>query len=240
MARDSSIAIGSPIVVYADRPDTIQYAGTCLHFMCEAVNPWQGRSVGERGSQAEDIGCASGCALLISRAAAIEVGLFDERYFLGKDDGDFTHRIKLAGYKIMEVPQARVLHRSGSRGTDLYFYQLRNRWHFMLKNYELRTLLWLAPVLLMHEILQLMMLTLKGYGRTYLEAAFGVVKMLKNIRADRAVVANFRHREDRELLLSGTMVVREGFLGHPFLKQVKKIYDFFLCSYWSILKRTVL
>jgi hypothetical protein len=64
--------------------------------------------------------------------------------------------------------------------------------------------------------------------------------MLKDIRADRATVANFRRRDDRELLVDGRMVVREDFFGHRFLKHLKNIYDGFLCSYWSVLKRTVL
>jgi GT2 family glycosyltransferase len=240
MVQDASIAIGSPIVLYADRPETIQYAGTGLHFMCEAVNAWQGRSVRERGPKAEDIGCASGCALLISRDPAIKVGLFDERYFLGKDDGDFTHRIKIAGYKIIEVPQARVIHCSGSRGPSLYFYQLRNRWHFMLKNYQLRTLICLAPILLVHEALQVTMLTFKGYGLTYLKALFALINMLKGVRADRARIANFRVREDWEILASGRMVVREDILGHVFLKRLKIVYESLLCTYWAVLRRTVL
>ncbi|HET6955609.1 MAG TPA: hypothetical protein VFI56_03485, partial [Vicinamibacterales bacterium] len=46
---------------------------------------------------------------------------------------DFTHRIKMAGYRIWEVPQAVVEHQSRPRGTWLFYYQIRNRWHFIFE-----------------------------------------------------------------------------------------------------------
>ena len=43
---------------------------------------------------------------------------------------------RLAGYRILELPSALVVHQSRPRGTWLFYYQIRNRWHFMLKNYQ--------------------------------------------------------------------------------------------------------
>ena len=99
--------------------------------------------------------------LLIDCAVAAEVGLFDERYFIGKEDGDFTHRVRLAGYRIVEPPRARVRHRSRRRGSWLFYYQIRNRWHVILKNYEVRTILVLLPAFVLHEALQAIVLTAK-------------------------------------------------------------------------------
>ena len=75
----------------------IQYAGGGLHYICEAMNPWMDRPLADRGTDPPDIGAAPTCALLLDRDAAIDIGLFDERYFIGKEDGDFTHRIRMAG-----------------------------------------------------------------------------------------------------------------------------------------------
>jgi GT2 family glycosyltransferase len=178
MIADPRVKCGSPIVVHLSRPDTIQYAGGALHFICEAVNPWLDRPLVERGPAAMDIGAAPTCALLLDRQAAIDVGLFDERYFIGKEDGDFTHRIKMAGYSILELPSALVLHRSRPRGTWLFYYQIRNRWHFILKNYEWRTIVFLIPPLLIHEPLQAALLILKGHGVVYVKALAGLLAML--------------------------------------------------------------
>ena len=240
MDRDPSIAIGSPVVVYAKQPDTIQYAGTSLHFMCEAVNLWQGKSISMIGTEPQDIGCASGCALLIARDAAIKVGLFDERYFTGKEDGDFTHKIKLAGYRIVEVPTARVVHDVSPRSRKLFKQQIRNRWYFMLKNYQLKTLFLLMPALLMHELLQIALLTYKGHLADYLKAIFGLIKMLPSLPSDRASIAKFRICNDQELLVSGAMIVREDMLNNSFLGHSKKIYDVILENYWKFIRKMML
>ena len=236
---DASIAIGSPIVVHASRPDTIQYAGTCLHFICEAVNPWLDKPLRDRGSEPQDIGVASTCALLIDRTKLERYGTFDERYFIGKEDGDFTHRAKLAGFKIWEIPQCLVYHRSRPRGSWLFYFQIRNRWHFMLKAYEVRTLLFLAPVLAIHETLQAVMLVAKGHAGTYLRAVGGLLKMLPDLPADRAAIRRIRTLHDSAVLCTGSLVAREDIAGGMLLK-AKSAYEGLLAAYWRILTRTVL
>lgn len=237
---DPSIGIGSPIVVHASRPDVIQYAGTGLHFICEAINPWLDRPLRERGDAPADIGVASTCALLIDKARAMRYGLFDDRYFIGKEDGDFTHRAKLAGYRIWEMPQAIVRHRSRPRGTWLFYFQIRNRWHVMLKDYELRTLIFLLPALAVHETLQAVALVARGHGRTYLKAVVGLIRMLPSLPADRAAVKRVRVRHDAAVLWSDPMVARDDLVGNKLLRRGKAAYEWLLTHYWRLLTRTVL
>jgi hypothetical protein len=239
MRRDPGIAVGSPVVVHADRPDVIQYAGTGLHFICEATNPYLGRPLAERGSDPRVIGVASTCALLLDRQVALDVGLFDERYFIGKEDGDFTHRVTLAGYTILEPPQARVRHRTKPRGSWLFYYQIRNRWHFLLKNYEWRTLAWLVPALAVHETLQLLLLVARGHGLTWLKAAAGLLALLPSLPRDRAFVRRIRRRRDTEVLVDGPMVVRSDLAGGA-LARLLDLYHRALTAYWRLLRRTVL
>ena len=240
MAADPTIKVGSPIVVHADRPDVIQYAGGALHYICEAVNPWLDRPLAERGPSAQDIGAAPTCALLLDRAAAIDIGLFDERYFIGKEDGDFTHRIKMAGYKIWELPQALVLHNSRPRGAWLFYYQIRNRWHFILKNYQVRTIVCLIPPLLLHEPLQFLVLVAKGHLWTYLRAVGGLIAMLPTLPRDRALARRIRRKADRDLLISAPMVVRDDLASSVIVRSGKAFYERLLTGYWNLLKWTVL
>ena len=144
----AGVACTVPVVVHTHAPDTIEYAGGAMHFICEAVNPYLDRPLVERGTDARDIGAAPGVAYLIDVAVSRAIGDFDDRYFIGKEDGDFSHRIVMAGYDIREVPDALVYHRSRPRGTWLFYYQIRNRWHFILKNYEWRTIIAIIPPLL--------------------------------------------------------------------------------------------
>ena len=225
-------AIASPVVLHAQRPDLIQYADTGFHFVCEAVNPYLDRPVDTRGADTRDIGAASGCALLIDCAVAIEVGLFDERYFIGKEDGDFTHRVVLAGHRIVEPPRARVRHRSRRRGSWLFYYQIRNRWHVILKNYELRTILVLLPALVLHEGLQAIVLAAKGHALTYCRAWAGLCRLLPALAADRDRVRRIRVRSDRELLKGGALVVRTDLAGGSFARRARHGYERILDAYW--------
>lgn len=240
MLADARVKVGSPIVVHLSRPDVIQYAGGALHFICEAVNPWLDRPLADRGPEPMDIGAAPTCALLLDRDAAIDVGLFDERYFIGKEDGDFTHRVKLAGYSILELPAAIVLHRSRPRGTWLFYYQIRNRWHFILKNYQWRTIVCLIPPLLVHEPLQFLVLVLKGHGVTYVKAVFGLLAMLPALPRDRALTRRIRRRADRDVLTTGRLIVRDDLAGNVLVRFGKAAYERALSAYWTFLTRTVL
>jgi len=239
MRRDPGVAVGSPVVVHAGRPDVIQYAGTGLHFICEATNPYLDRPLAERGDDPRVIGVASTCALLLDRRVALDVGLFDERYFIGKEDGDFTHRVTVAGYTILEPPQARVRHRTKPRGDWLFYYQIRNRWHFLLKNYEWRTLVWLAPALAVHEALQFALLVARGHGLTWLKAVGGLVALLPTLPRDRALMRRIRRRRDTDVLVDGPMVVRADLAGGA-LGRLLDLYQGALTAYWRLLRRTVL
>jgi len=239
MTADGTIGICTPIVVHAGDPSMIQYAGGGLHFICEAINPWMNRTLQERGPARADVGVASGNGLLIDRRAAIAVGLFDERYFMGKDDGDFTHRIRIGGYRILELPDALVLHGSRPRSDWLFYYQIRNRWHFMLKNYQWRTLIAILPCLAVHEPMQLVVLHAKGYGGTYWKAVRGLIAMLPDLARDRAAVKQFRKLNDGALLRSDRLIVRDDLMT-PLTRLGKGLYDAWLTSYWSLLRHTVL
>ncbi len=240
MVADRRIRIGSPIVVHAGRPDTIQYAGGGIHFICEAINPWLDRTLVERGPEPADIDAAPTCALLLDRLTAIDVGLFDERYFIGKEDGDFTHRFRMAGHVIRELPDALVRHHSRPRGTWLFYFQIRNRWHFMLKNYQWRTLVGIVPCLLLHEPLQFAVLVAKGHGRTYFKAVKGLLAMLPTLGRDRALARRIRRVGDGALLHSGRLIVRDDLASSGPVRAGKRIYEDLLAGYWRLLRATVL
>jgi GT2 family glycosyltransferase len=197
------------------------------------------RSLRERGSAPADVGVASGNGLLIDRRAALAVGLFDERYFMGKDDGDFTHRMRIGGYRILELPDALVLHGSRPRSDWLFYYQIRNRWHFMLKNYQWRTLIAILPCLAIHEPLQLIVLHAKGHGGTYWKAVRGLIAMLPDLSRDRAAVKHFRKLNDGALLKSDRLIVRDDLMT-PLTRVGKGLYDAWLSAYWNLLRHTVL
>jgi GT2 family glycosyltransferase len=60
----------------------------------------------------------SGACLLTRRAAAEQVGLLDERYFLYTEDVDFCAALRAKGWTILFTPAAEIVHLRGrSRAT---------------------------------------------------------------------------------------------------------------------------
>ena len=146
----------------------------------------------------------------------------------------------MAGYDIREVPDALVYHRSRPRGTWLFYYQIRNRWHFILKNYEWRTLIAIIPPLLVHEPLQFLVLAAKGHVMTYLKAVLGLLAMLPALPRDRALARRIRRRPDRELLVTGQLIVRDDLASGALARHGKRLYERALSWYWRLLTRTIL
>lgn len=60
-----------------------------------------------------DMEAISGSCMLVRRAAISDVGLLDESYFLHCEDLDWCMRFRQKGWKIMFVPDARVIHYKG-------------------------------------------------------------------------------------------------------------------------------
>ena len=233
------IGMVAPVVVHAGRPDRIQYAGVDLHFICEAVNPWMDQPVSHRGPERRDIGSAPGVALLIDVAVARRIGLFDERYFMGKDDGDFCYRLRLAGYRLVEDGRAVVAHESRPRSSWMFPYQIRNRWYFMLKNYGARTVIALLPALCVHELLQFAMLAGKGHLSAWMRAVRELIAWLPEVPAARRAVQRTRKVRDRDLLVSAPLVVREDLVGGGLARFFKRGYDAWLGAYWALARHLV-
>ncbi len=228
------VGTSTPIVVHADDPGRLQYAGGGLHFICEAVNPFLDRPLADRGNEIRNIGAAPAVALLIDRAVADHIGNWDDRYFIGKEDGDFSHRIRMGGYQLLEVPQAIVEHQVKPRSTWLFVPQIRNRWHFLLKNYEVRTLVVLAPALIIHETLQLAMLVAKGHFKEWRQAVRELRPWLATLKAERAVIQGMRTVPDTALLEVAPLIVRADRVGGTAGQLAKRLYDGWLALYWRL------
>ena len=77
----------------------------------------------------------SGAALLVRRAAADEVGLFDEAFFMFSEEVDWLTRFRRAGWHVLFYPGAEVVHVGGaSHGGRLYVENLRGQLRFLAKH----------------------------------------------------------------------------------------------------------
>lgn len=107
---------------------------------------------GESASKYQQRGAAlmpSGCAGLYRRSMLEGIGGFDDEYFLYGEDSDVGLRARLAGWKCVFEPRARVVHDySGSAGRASplkAYYVERNRLFTLLKLFPVREIL-LSPM----------------------------------------------------------------------------------------------
>jgi hypothetical protein len=73
-----------------------------------------------------EVEAISGACMYVRREALEEVGLLDEGYFLHCEDLDWCMRFRERGWKILFVPDARVVHH---KGTCSKSRPIRVEWH---------------------------------------------------------------------------------------------------------------
>ena len=60
-----------------------------------------------------EVDAISGSFFLTRKSVLDKVGLFGEDYFMYAEDLDLCFRIKKAGYKIMYIPEVKIIHHKG-------------------------------------------------------------------------------------------------------------------------------
>jgi len=74
---------------------------------------WARRYRGRLLAHEREVDWVSGACMLLVREAAVEAGLFDERYFLYEEDVDFCAALRAGGGRILFTPRPRVVHLRG-------------------------------------------------------------------------------------------------------------------------------
>jgi len=142
----------------------------------------------------------SGACTLFRRATFLRLGGFMREFFLYYDDADLGWRARIAGERVVFVPDAVVRHsyEFGRRERKMFLLE-RNRLIAVLSNYEARSLVRLAPLLLLFELGVLGIAAAQGWLPEKLQAYGSVVALRRAIRAHRRRVQSLRRCSDREL-----------------------------------------
>lgn len=93
------------------------------------------------------VGNVSGANMMIRRSVLEKVGLFDPIFFMYCEESELSWRIRKAGYKNVNVPQARIVHLEGKSskikeqrkmmeldGRSKYYIKTRGKFYFELAN----------------------------------------------------------------------------------------------------------
>jgi GT2 family glycosyltransferase len=112
---DPQIGILGPIVYHHDEPNVIQSAGGLLGKNWESIH--LGKNEVDWGQFAKPhlVEWISGCAILVRASAIKRAGMLDKDYFIYWEETEWCIRIGRTGWKIVNVPQAKIWHKGVQR-----------------------------------------------------------------------------------------------------------------------------
>jgi N-acetylglucosaminyl-diphospho-decaprenol L-rhamnosyltransferase len=80
-----------------------------------------------------EIGFPLGATMMLKHQVIEQVGMFDEQFFMYAEEVDWAWRIRKAGWKVMCVPVARVVHLVGQSTGQMRVQSFINLWESRLK-----------------------------------------------------------------------------------------------------------
>jgi GT2 family glycosyltransferase len=167
---------------------------------------------GQYNTQEEVFGPCAGAALY-RKEMLDEIGLFDEDFFLYLEDVDLAFRGRLAGWRCIYVPQAKVYHYHGGTtgfGSDLsVYYGNRNVIWYAIKDFPRGLLITSLPFILARNLAVIPYYALHGKGRiilkSKLDALMGAPKMLGKRRH---IVCRVPEKEIRRFMKTWSYIKR--------------------------------
>lgn len=76
-----------------------------------------------------DVDGVSGSCMLIRKQVIEQIGLFDERFFAYQEDADYCFTAQKAGWKIIYLPTAQIIHFGGQGGSRVQPFRSIVEWH---------------------------------------------------------------------------------------------------------------
>jgi GT2 family glycosyltransferase len=201
-SSEMPIGLTTARIVHMDRPEVINTCGNTVHYTGLAYCRGAGRPSSEYAASTE-VDAVSGAAFAMRRALFLELGGFDEQFFMYVEDTDLSWRARLAGYRCLYVAEAVVAHDyRPTYSPSKAFYLDRNRHLMLLKNVRRATYLRMLPGLLLGEVVTGGFLLLKGprYWGVKPRVYRWLWKHRHAVRAARHAAQSLRWAADRELV----------------------------------------
>jgi GT2 family glycosyltransferase len=241
-----------PRIMLIPEDDIVQADGGEAHFigtltLRNGFTPLQQAGDGARAR----IGASPSGCLLMNREIARAIGGFDESYFFYFEDYEFSLRTRILGHRILCEPAAIVRHDRGTgnptlafRGSGAYpreraYLLMRNRLRTILTHYSRRTLLVLAPVLLLYELATLALSISRGWAGAWLRALGWIAANRGAVCDRRRWIQSRRRTADRDILSGGPLPLAPGLLQSSVLHRIVDAFSALLNGYWQLTRRFI-
>ena len=145
MLAEATVGIAGCKVYYPDGK-TLQHAGATLNYPLLTSHHY-GYQEEDQGQYNEirAVDYVTGAALALKRELLNRIGYLDAGFFLYYDDPDLCFRARRAGYTVIYVPDAVIVHHETATNVKGSFFSLshyhRSRLRFFLKHYTIQQFL---------------------------------------------------------------------------------------------------
>lgn len=175
-------SVEAKMIQYQDRTK-IDSAGTFYNAFGWAYARGKDRPADQYRKRGPVFSACAGAAMY-RREVFEEIGLFDEEHFAYLEDVDVGYRARIAGYRNVYEPMARIIHvgsaASGSRHNEFKVrLSARNNLYLIYKNMPVLQILLNLPFLLAGFLVKYLFFLKKGLGAIYLKGLIEAPKLMK-------------------------------------------------------------
>jgi GT2 family glycosyltransferase len=130
----------NPMILSSIKPEVVWYGGGRLSLKTgQASHLNVGAAAGRLSKDTQTVSLLTGGCLAINlKRADLETVMFPDDYFLYWEDTDWSARAAKAGFELLYVPRARLLHKVssslGTRSPAYIYYNVRNHFLFVRRN----------------------------------------------------------------------------------------------------------
>jgi GT2 family glycosyltransferase len=201
MNKKNVIAV-QPLVYLFDKK-TINLTGKVTHYLgFDWLKDFKSKVVPLQ----QQIYSMSGSGILLNKNEFLDLGGFDDLYFMYYEDTDLSWKINLVGKKIVFTPNSILYHdykytpkENNQPLINKLYYIERNRIITILKNYSSLTLLLLSPVLIFMELGMVAYSFYEGWGPTKLQTYVSIIRNFSIIIKKRKFIQDKRTIRDRNI-----------------------------------------
>ena len=203
ISADKSIAACDSKIFYFDDRDRIWTSGADYSIAGTTNGRWARQTDQGEFQRSADVFVACGCAAIYRKSVFDDIGLFDEDFFMGYEDVDWSFRAHLRGYRIVNAPASRVYHKvSSTTGENSFCYVYngqRNVSAVFIKNMPAPLLIRYLPLHLIYIGGSMMYFLKIGRGLAFFQAKWELLKQLPVLWRKRRQIQKQRRVSSAEI-----------------------------------------
>ncbi len=201
--RGSQVGMCASKMLFADRPHIINSTGIEMDPLGIAWDRRGGElDDGKESEPSEVFGPCAGAALY-RRAMLDQIGGFDEHFFAYLEDVDLAWRARLAGWRCLYVPQARVYHVHSATGKEGSAFKNRllgrNKVWTIAKNYgPIGRLLAHLPLIVLYDLAAVLYALFVRGSVSSLQGRLKGLRDLPRVWQQRQAIQKLRQKNENE------------------------------------------